>query len=231
MGSKRICEVYKEADEKWVKEGVKTISTDEKTGIQALERNAPDLGVRAGKNRKIEYEYTRHGTLCLIANWDVAAGKIISPTIGETRNEEDFLRHIQQTVESDANVKQWRFVADNLNTHQSESLVEWVAQMEGVSAKELGVKGKKGILTNMNTRSAFLKNEAHFVHFIYTPKHCSWLNQIEIWFGILSRKALSRGNFTSQEDLKSKIEKFIDYFNMVLAKPFQWNYGGKPCKV
>jgi hypothetical protein len=124
--------VYKEAAGKWENEQIKTVRTDEKTGIQALERNAADLPVQMGGTRKIEYEYTRYGTLCLIANWDVVEGKIISPTIGETRNEEDFLKHIQQTVESDNTVKQWRFVTDNLNTHQSESLVKWVAHKEGI---------------------------------------------------------------------------------------------------
>lgn len=230
-GSKRICEVYLEAPAKWEKEGIKTISTDEKTGIQALERNAPDLPTQIGKFRKIESEYTRHGTLCLIANWDVVEGKVISPSIGETRNEEDYLAHIQQTVESDNTVKQWRFVVDNLNTHQSESLVEWVADMEGISKEELGKKGKCGILKDMNTRSIFLQNEKHFVYFIYTPKHCSWLNQIEIWFGILTRKALKRGSFKSKEDLKERIEKFIRHFNIVFAKPFRWTYNGKPCSI
>ena len=116
-GSKRICEVYKEAPDKWEKEGIKTISTDEKTGMQALERNAPDLKMGVGQTRKREYEYTRHGTLCLIANWDVSEGKIIYPTIGETRKEEDFLAHIEQTVQNDPTVKGWRLVTDNLNTH------------------------------------------------------------------------------------------------------------------
>jgi putative transposase len=207
------------------------VSTDEKTGIQALERNAPDLPVQVGSTRKQEYEYTRHGTQCLIANWDVSEGKIISPSVGDTRNEEDFVAHIQKTVQSDATVKQWRFVVDNLNTHQSEGLVLYIAQLVNTPTELLGEKGKSGILENMKTRAAFLQNKEHPVYFIYTPKHCSWLNQIEIWFGILSRKLIKRGNFTSKEDLKLKINKFIDYFNIVLAKPFKWTYNGKPCKA
>jgi len=230
-GSKRICQAYLDAPQKWEKEGIKTVSTDEKTGIQALQRNAPDLTMKVGQVRKQEYEYTRNGTQCLIANWDVVLGKVICPTIGDTRNEEDFQQHLQKTTESDPAVKKWCFVVDNLNTHQSEALVRWVAGMVGTSAKDLGKKGKCGILENMSTRADFLMNEDHRVYFIYTPKHCSWLNQIEIWFGILSRRLLKRGNFTSLQDLKEQINRFIDYFNQVLAKPFQWTYNGKPCRV
>ncbi len=230
VGSKLICQTYLEAPEKWVNEGIKTVSTDEKTGIQALERNTADLPLQAGRVRRQEYEYTRHGTLCLIANWDVSEGKVISPTIGETRKEEDFKCHIQQTVESAPDVKKWRFVVDNLNTHQSEALVLWVAGLEGIPTDSVGIKGQSGLLKSMASRSLFLQNPAHRVCFIYTPKHCSWLNQIEIWFGILSRKLLRRGSFVSKQNLQEQIQRFILYFNEVLAKPFKWTYNGKPCK-
>jgi DDE superfamily endonuclease len=228
-GSKRICDVYKEAPKKWKEEGIKTLSTDEKTGMQILERNATDLQMMKGQVCRQEYEYTRHGTLCLIANWDVSEGKIISPTISETRTEEDFLAHIQQTVQNNPEVKGWRFVVDNLNTHQSGSLVKWVASLEGIEEAHLGIKGKKGILKSKESRSVFLKEEGHFVQFIYTPKHCSWLNQIEIWFGILARKVLKRGSFKTKEELTDQLNQFIIYFNTVLSKPFKWTYGGKPC--
>jgi transposase len=231
VGSKRICDVYANAPKDWEEHQIKTVSTDEKTGIQALERNAPDLPVQVGHTRKQEYEYTRHSTQCLIANWDVVEGQIISSSIGDTRTEEDFLRHIQQTVQSNDLVKQWRFVVDNLNTHQSESLVLYIAELVKTPRELLGEKGKSGILKSMETRAAFLQNKEHPVYFVYTPKHCSWLNQIEIWFGILSRKLITRGNFKSKEDLKLQITKFIDYFNIVLAKPFKWTYNGKPCKA
>lgn len=230
-GSKAICDVYVGAAEAWAKDGIKTISVDEKTGMQALGRDAPDLPAKAGQVCKQEYEYTRHGTQCLTANWDVVEGKVIAPTIGPTRNEEDFRAHIQQTVESMEGVKQWRFVSDNLNTHKSEALVRYVAAMIGLKGEELGEKGKSGILANMETRAAFLKDPQHPVYFVYTPKHCSWLNQVEIWFGILSRKLLRRGNFTSIGNLKEKVLAFIAYFNQVLAKPFKWTYNGKPCKA
>jgi hypothetical protein len=216
------------APQKAIEEGVRTLSVDEKTGIQALERNAPDLPMDIGMNRKREYEYTRHGTLCLIANWDVVNGGVVNPTIGPTRTEEDFLNHIKTTTAADPTVKKWCFVLDNLNTHQSESLTRWVAQLVGTSEAEMGKKGKKGILKNMETRAAFLSDPTHKVYFVYTPKHCSWLNQIEIWFGILSKRLLRFGNFYSLEDLQEQIEKFIVYFNETMAKPFKWTYNGKP---
>lgn len=231
MGSEQICKAYLEAPQRWAGEGLKTVSTDEKTGMQALARNAPDLPLKIGQVCRQEYEYTRHGTLCLIANLDVSTGRIISPSIGQTRNEHDFKEHIRQTVSSDLSVNKWLFVVDNLNTHQSESLVFWVAELSGLSVDCLGIKGKFGILKTMVSRALFLQDPTHQVCFLYTPKHCSWLNQIEIWFGILSRKLLRRGNFVSQADLKTQLEEFITYFNSVLSKPFKWTYNGKPCRT
>ena len=141
--------------------------------MQALARNAPDLPLKTGRVCRQEYEYTRHGTLCLIANLDVSTGRIISPSLGETRSEQDFKGHISRTVASDPEVKKWLFVVDNLNTHQSESLVLWVAGLIGLSIDYLGVKGKSGILKTMASRALFLQDPRHQVCFLYTPKHCS----------------------------------------------------------
>lgn len=229
-GSIRICEVYREAAA-LQEQGIKTLSVDEKTGMQALERNAPGLPLQVGMPEKHEVEYTRHGTQCLIANWDVAEGGCVQPTIGDRRTEEDFQKHIQQTVEAYAGDTKFRFVVDNLNTHCSETLVKYVAGFENTAQEELGKKGKVGILKNKATRTIYLQNTTHKISFIYTPKHCSWLNQIEIFFGILHKKVIKRGSFTSKEDLKDKVGKFITYFNETIAKPFKWTYGGKPCKV
>ncbi|MBI5477297.1 MAG: transposase [Deltaproteobacteria bacterium] len=207
-------------------QGTHVVSTDEKTSIQALERAAPTQPMRPGLEERREFEYIRHGTTCLMANLEVATGQVIAPTLGPTRTEEDFLRHVQQTVALDAGAR-WIFVVDNLNTHCSESLVRWAAGLDGIAA-DLGCKGKSGVLHNTASRSAFLADPAHRVRFVYTPKHCSWLNQVEIWFSILVRRALKRASFGSPEQLATAILAFIEYFNRLLAKPFRWSYTGRP---
>ncbi len=223
-----ICKLYHQAGALH-ESGVHVVSTDEKTGIQAKERIHPDQPMKAGQPERQEFEYTRHGTQCLIANFEVATGKVIASTVGDTRAEEDFVAHITQTVEQ-APADQWIFVTDQLNTHKSAKLVEYVAQACGIR-EPLGVKGKRGILKNMASRKTFLEDAAHRIRFVFTPKHCSWLNQVEIWFGILTRRLLKRAGFTSKADLKERMIAFIDYFNLHLAKPFRWTYIGKPLMV
>jgi transposase len=220
-----VCGLYEQAGS-LAEQGVHVVSTDEKTGIQALERLHPNIPVGPGRVQRREYEYTRHGTLCLTANLEVWCGWIIAPTLGPTRTEADFLAHVQQTVATDP-AAGWVFLVDNLNTHQSESLVAWVARTCGI-AGDLGVKGKQGVLKSQKSRSAFLSDKSHRIRFVYTPKHTSWLNQVEVWFSILVRKLLRRSSFTSVEDLQARILAFIEYFNQTMAKPMRWLYAPKP---
>lgn len=224
-----MCQIYAQANELEAK-GIHLYSIDECTGIQALERKHPDRPMRLGKPRRIEFEYIRNGTLSLIGNFHVASGRIDSPYINSTRDEKDFVSNIDQLIQTDQQAKGWVFVLDQLNTHKSESLVKLVAQHDGIE-QDLGVKGKSGILKSMQTRMDFLTNPDHTIQFIYTPKHCSWLNQIEIWFSILYRKFLKWGNFKSTEDLEDKLLKFIQYFNETMAKPFKWTFKGFPLRV
>jgi transposase len=220
-----VCDLYEQAG-RLAEQGIHLVSTDEKTGIQALERLYPDILAGPGRVQRREFEYIRHGTLCLTANLEIWCGWIITPTLGPTRTEADFVAHVEQTVATDPWAG-WVFLTDNLNTHQSESLVLWVAQACGIEAG-LGEKGRSGVLKSQASRAAFLSDPGHRIRFVYTPKHTSWLNQIELWFSILVRKLLRRSSFSSLEDLRARILAFIDYFNRTMAKPIRWLYSVEP---
>jgi putative transposase len=217
------CQVYVQAAER-AKRGERTVSMDELTGVQALERKHPDLPMQPGHVRRREFEYMRHGTLSWFINFDVVTGQVIEPSWGPRRTEEDALAHLQRLIASDPTATKWHIVLDNLNTHQSQSLVRWVADLEGIEQDMLGVKDKRGILRSMASRAAFLHDPAHHVVFYYTPKHASWMNQVEIWLSILVRKLLKRGNFTSIDDLRDQMLVFMAYYNRTMAKPIKWTY-------
>jgi transposase len=122
-----ICETYRDAPVLNQQQGTHTICSDEMTGIQALERIAPDKPVRPEQIARDEFEYARHGTTTIIGNFDVVTGEMIFPTLGPTRTEEDFVKHLEWTVADDPD-GEWIFVVDSLNIHWSAGLVEWVAK-------------------------------------------------------------------------------------------------------
>jgi hypothetical protein len=133
-----ICAVYRAAAEA-APDAVRTVSIDEMTGIQALERIAPTLPMRPGQVERREFEYRRHGTQTLIASFNVATGKV-QGSIGDTRTEQDFAGFLEGLLASAPVHTRWRIVSDNLNTHVSESVVRLVARHCGLT-EPLGEKG------------------------------------------------------------------------------------------
>ena len=195
------------------------VSTDEKTGIQALE-SMQMTEMKAGQVERRDCNYKRHGTQCLIASMQVATGEVIAESIGNTRKEKDFVKHINKVIDQGLG-EEYIIIVDQLNIHKSESLCKLIAENCGVK-EDLGIKGKTGVLKNMKTRMKFLSDESHKIRFVYTPKHASWLNQIEAWFSILVRSVLERLSVNSVNELKEKMISFIGYYNQVMARPFRW---------
>ena len=200
---------------------VNLVSVDEKTGIQALGRKI----VRCEGENYIEHEYKRNGTTCLTAGLDVGTGKLMAHTLNDTRKEPDFLDFIKKTVAAYPEKDKLVILADNLNTHFSATLVEWVANEINFEG-DLGKKRGKGILKSMESRKKFLTDSTHRIRFVYTPKHCSWLNPIENWFSKLQQQALNGRSFESKKLLIQGIEDYIKYYNKVLAKPLNWKFKG-----
>jgi transposase len=221
-----VCACYQDAPQLYFHHDTYTLSVDEMTGIQALERVAATRGMKPGRRELREFEYARHGTVTLIGNLNVVTGELVAPTLGPTRTEADFAAHILRTIKLDPEAG-YVFVLDNLNTHCSATPVGLVARLCGLK-EDLGSKGRHGVLQSQKSRQEFLSDLSHRIRFQYTPKHSSWLNQIEIVFGIVARKVIRRGSFTSVADLRTKLSAFIDYFNQVFARPFKWTYTGRP---
>ena len=223
---KEVCRIYLEASQAWRQLGTHTVCVDEMTSLQANERRAPTKLPLPGEIGKIECQYTRHGTLSLTGSWAVATGQMVHTTINETRNGEDFASHIMATISRDPDAD-WIFVMDNLNTHYGEPIIRAIAGLLGINEATLGDKKKrKGILGSVASRKEFLSDPAHRVRFVFIPKHSSWLNQIEMMFGVISRRVMRNGNFSSKQDLEAKLRQFVDYFNRTFAKPVNWRYDG-----
>lgn len=220
-----VCDAYLESIDLYKRYGIHTVCIDEQTGIQALERIAPDLPARPGFIPRREYEYVRHGTIGLFGNFHVPTGRVLAPMLRETRTEEDFMENLDDVIGTDA-AGTWRLIVDNLNTHCSESCVRYVAYACGIQ-EDLGVKGRSGILKSMDSRRKFLSDASHRIRFLFLPRHTSWLNQIEIWFGTLRRKVTRLGSFVSVDALCNNILEFIDYYNTSLAHPYNWTYTGR----
>lgn len=219
-----ICQLIVEAI-KGVKPKRHLVSIDEKTGIQALSRKEGSAPLSKGGHKRREFEYKRNGTTCLIAAFDIGTSKISHALLTPTRKEDDFERFVNDTIEKYPIGDEIILMTDQLNTHMSESLVRLIAHKIGFKG-ELGIKEKEGILKSMETRRVFLEDEKHLIRFLYTPKHCSWLNPIENWFAKLQRQVLTHGNFKSVDLLNKTISDYIEYYNRCLVKPLKWKFKG-----
>ncbi|HOO93654.1 MAG TPA: IS630 family transposase, partial [Opitutales bacterium] len=197
------------------------LSVDEKTSIQALGRRYPHKPMIPGRRELIEHEYKRHGTCCLTAGLEVATGEVMG-LLTPNRPAEVFAEFLAWVCQTYSEARRIHVVLDNLNTHYHTLTCEVVADL---------CKRKLGPMPTGRERKAFLADSSKRIVFHFTPSHASWLNQIEIWFSTLARKVLHRGDFSSVDDLQDKIIAFIEYYDMHLAKPYQWTYTGKPLAV
>ena len=223
---RQVCDAYLNASALSNTLGTHTVCVDEMTSLQANERRAPSKLPMPGQIGKRECQYTRHGTLSLTGSWDVVAGQFMESTIAQTRTAEDFASHILKSIQADPTGR-WVFVMDNLNTHSGEPIVRALAKLLEIPESTLGDKKKrKGILGSEASRKAFLIDESHRIRFVFLPKHSSWLNQIEMIFGVINRRVMRNGNFTGLKDLENKLQQFIDYFNRTFARPISWKYDG-----
>jgi len=186
----RICELYRAPPP-----GSTVLSIDEKTCIQALARRYPTVYPAPGRLGRFEFEYKRHGTLVLLAAFDIRTGQLFGQC-RPRRTAEDLLQFMGAVAQRYPRGEVYT-IWDNLNIHCGERWRQF--------------------------------NERHGgrFHFVYTPKHASWVNQVEIWFAILQRRVLRYGNFRSREELRARVEGFIEHWNENEAHPFRWTFRGR----
>jgi transposase len=217
--AKTICQLYATALESY-QNGRLVVCCDEKTGMQILERKAPTKPAQKGRRERREQEYIRHGTRVLINSLAVATGQI-AWSIGTTRKTPDFVAHLQHAYQRLPRMKRYDWVMDNLNTHWSLDVCRLVARWSKVPFDPR--KLQKG-----PQRRAFLSDPSHRHVFHFTPKHGSWLNQAELFFGVLHRRFLARGSFTSAKEFERRLERFLKDYNARHAHPYRWTYTGEP---
>ena len=214
-----ICRLYLDAPRLY-QQGRLVICCDEKTGMQILQRKYPTQPARPGYPEKREFEYIRHGTRTLITSFVVPTGEVVWD-LGPTRTSLDFARHIGQVASHFRHASGFDWVVDNLNTHWSMEVCEWIAAFSDVSFNPWELQTGR-------QRRAFLSDPTHRHVFYFTPKHGSWLNQVELWFSVLSRRFLRRGDFTDVAEFEYRLQLFLEEYNWRHAHPYRWTYTGQP---
>ncbi len=214
-----ICQLYRQAL-RFYQEGRLVICADEKTGMQILQRCFPTQPVQPGKPEKREYEYIRHGVRALLASFVVPPGRLVW-NLGHTRTSADWAAHLAHVVRQLPAMQRYDWVVDNLNTHWSLAVCQLVAQW-------CAVPFNPKALQRGAQRRAFLCDPTHKQVFHFTPKHGSWLNQVELWFSVLARRFLKRGDYSSVHDFDTRLTAYLEVYNTHHAHPYRCTYTGQP---
>lgn len=214
-----ICDLYVRSP-RLSQQGELAVSTDEKTGMQILQRKCPTRLARPGHPEKREHECIRHGTRALIASFVVPTGEVVW-NLGPTRTSVDFANHLTTVAHRFRDRSRIAWVVDNLNTHWSLEACRVLARLRGVALAPRRLR-------TGTERKAFLTDPDHRYWFAFTPKHGSWLNQVELWFGVLSRRFLKRGDFASATDFEARSTAYLEAYNAREKHPYRWTYTGQP---
>jgi hypothetical protein len=217
--AQEICQLYVKSPAMY-QQGRLVICCDEKTGMQALGRPEPTQPAQPGKPEKRENDYIRYGTRTLITSFVVATGAVIGD-LGPTRTSVDFAAHLRHVADQSRESTGCDWVVDNLNTHWSLDVCRVIADLCGVGFDE------KELRTGQQRR-AFLTDPTHKHVFHFTPTHGSWLNQVELWFSVLGRRFLKRGDFSSMGDFEARLLAYLADYNTHHAHPYRWTYTGTP---
>src|SRR5262245_22270894 len=217
--AKAICSLYLDAPRLY-RQGHLVLCCDEKTGMQVLDRAAPTRLAIPGHREKREFEYVRLGTRTLMGTFCVPTGEVVWD-LGQTRTSWDFRSHILRVAKHFEGYKRFDWVVDNLNTHMGLELCEALAHLNGVAFEP-----KK--LQTMTQRQAFLSTPGQRHVFHYVPRHGSWLNQVELFFSVLTRQFLRRGAFKSLREFEKRLGDYLDEYNQEKAHPYRWTYTGEP---
>jgi len=217
--AKALCSLYVQAPTLH-QHGELVICTDEKTGMQILERKEPTQLARPGHLEKRERDYLRHGTRALLASFVVATGEVIGD-LRPTRTSLDFANHLLHVAAHCLPYRRITWVVDNLNTHWSWAVCRVLGFLNGRRCWE------RRLRTGAQRR-AFLTDPTEPYRLVFTPTHGSWLNQIELWFSVLARRFLKRGSFASATEFERRLGEFVAHYNCQHAHPYRWTYTGEP---